>query len=514
MNGMANLPQFYQDIMRSHFANALNQQQSLNNNLMGHHSSMLNANQVANLSHLNNVQQQQQHQQSSMVAAVQAAQAQVHKQQQQQNHFVNQMQTQMAAAAVAAANMNQQIYRPQPSQPSNLNGNAFQYPQKSFFMPSNLEQIKSTINSFYYQQNNGNTGVATQRSTQAEALSKDNLLLYQQNLMQQHIENHSKRLNFPKQQQQQSEQGNRGRGRPKRQTQEGTKKLTPSPTLSNVSRTTSPISDKSRSRSPPKDMSKLLKKHNSKQQHHSSPNTSQASSSHKIDLSVNTSTRTSTPSKLVPELNESCNQLNQSDEKLKHEDDEFDDRSHTDVYSSIYGGDEEANVDIDIEDDDEVNYTDMLPDEEEEEEESILSAHETEEFENDTDELNATSSTSKHLPKPLARIKSKELPIATTSSQSRQVYDFTLQALEMSLYGYLRQSDPMFASHAISGLRIPPAGFRSNQYTEMSQQHTSNSSSTSNSSATNTSSAATQKGWLQNCIFLFFCRDQRVLFAC
>jgi hypothetical protein len=36
------------------------------------------------------------------------------------------------------------------------------------------------------------------------------------------------------------------------------------------------------------------------------------------------------------------------------------------------------------------------------------------------------------------------------------VYDFTMQALEMSLYGYLRQTDPSFVGHSISGLRLPP----------------------------------------------------------
>ena len=36
------------------------------------------------------------------------------------------------------------------------------------------------------------------------------------------------------------------------------------------------------------------------------------------------------------------------------------------------------------------------------------------------------------------------------------MFDFTLQALEMSLYGYLRQTDPLFNGHAISGLRLPP----------------------------------------------------------
>jgi hypothetical protein len=41
-------------------------------------------------------------------------------------------------------------------------------------------------------------------------------------------------------------------------------------------------------------------------------------------------------------------------------------------------------------------------------------------------------------------------------NSNRPMYDFTLQALEMSLYGYLRQTDPFFASHAVSGLKVSP----------------------------------------------------------
>ena len=48
---------------------------------------------------------------------------------------------------------------------------------------------------------------------------------------------------------------------------------------------------------------------------------------------------------------------------------------------------------------------------------------------------------------------------ATTAQHQRgPLYDFTMQALEMSLYGYLRQSDHLFNGHAISGLRFPFIG--------------------------------------------------------
>jgi hypothetical protein len=53
---------------------------------------------------------------------------------------------------------------------------------------------------------------------------------------------------------------------------------------------------------------------------------------------------------------------------------------------------------------------------------------------------------------------SSQSPVASNSSGPRPpMFDFTLQALEMSLYGYLRQTDPMFAGHAISGFRLPSA---------------------------------------------------------
>lgn len=52
---------------------------------------------------------------------------------------------------------------------------------------------------------------------------------------------------------------------------------------------------------------------------------------------------------------------------------------------------------------------------------------------------------------------------ATAQHQRGPLYDFTMQALEMSLYGYLRQSDHLFNGHAISGLRFPFIGAAAQQ---------------------------------------------------
>lgn len=89
----------------------------------------------------------------------------------------------------------------------------------------------------------------------------------------------------------------------------------------------------------------------------------------------------------------------------------------------------------------------------------------------DNEELNTTSSTSKTSSsnakqnmKKIISQKNTALSTSTTNVNNQQqnnpaagpAYDFSMQALEMSLYGYLRQTDPMFASHAMSGLRVPP----------------------------------------------------------
>ena len=93
--------------------------------------------------------------------------------------------------------------------------------------------------------------------------------------------------------------------------------------------------------------------------------------------------------------------------------------------------------------------------EEDDREESLLSIKE--------EELNTTSSTARTSSSNLKRQRLTSSKVATTAPTGAgcvnggPVYDFTMQALEMSLYGYMRQTDPMFASHAISGLRgVPP----------------------------------------------------------
>ena len=155
MNGMSNLPQIYQDFMRSQFASALNQPTNGNGNGGGGGggggggSTLLTTTApFADLTKLSQFAQQQQ-----MAAAFAALQ----KQQQQQSNYVHQMQAQMNAIASAAAAAQQQ----QQLRAASQHG-SFAYAPKSFFMPANLDQIKSTINSFYQHQN-GNASANSQR---------------------------------------------------------------------------------------------------------------------------------------------------------------------------------------------------------------------------------------------------------------------------------------------------------------------------------------------------------------
>lgn len=68
----------------------------------------------------------------------------------------------------------------------------------------------------------------------------------------------------------------------------------------------------------------------------------------------------------------------------------------------------------------------------------------------DNSDLNTTTTSSKSFRKSRPEDLSKLTPPPPPPGP---VFDFSLQALEMSLYGYLRQSDPMFMGHALSGLR-------------------------------------------------------------
>lgn len=67
-------------------------------------------------------------------------------------------------------------------------------------------------------------------------------------------------------------------------------------------------------------------------------------------------------------------------------------------------------------------------------------------------DLNTTTTSSRSVRKSHAEDLSKLTPPPPPPPPG-PVYDFSLQALEMSLYGYMRQTDPMFMGHALSGLR-------------------------------------------------------------
>ncbi|RNA31878.1 hypothetical protein BpHYR1_020540 [Brachionus plicatilis] len=69
----------------------------------------------------------------------------------------------------------------------------------------------------------------------------------------------------------------------------------------------------------------------------------------------------------------------------------------------------------------------------------------------DNSDLNTTTTSSKSARRAPLEDASKLTP--PPPPPQAPVYDFSLQALEMSLYGYLRQNDAMFMGHAISGLR-------------------------------------------------------------
>lgn len=334
---MANLPQIYQDMMRTHLVNALNQQQQQqnltqpqrpsNNTSLG--TSLLTASRnIQQQSSMNQFNQSHQQQMAAAVAAV--------IQKQQQTNYVTQMQAQMnvvaAAAASAASNTpSQPQFRPN----SGPVQTGFQYPQKSFFMPSNIDQIQSTINSFYQQQNVSNS---------QKSYSKENLLLHQQDLMQQHIEAASKRHNTLARQEAASNEQKlinghetgqyRGRGRPKRQQTDQTQfKRTPSPSPSNASKLNSPVSDATKSRSISPKETKHLKK------------------SHSMELSLDnikteTVTRTSTPSH-ISELHDNSDANSIISNSIK---DEAYDDANNDNYSSIYDGVEANQVELDIDD--------------------------------------------------------------------------------------------------------------------------------------------------------------------
>ncbi len=437
MNGMTNLPQFYQDIMRSHFVNALNQQQQMATlqagtpqqqlqNTSPSGSSLLTTTSAQQHQQVAFFQQQQQQQMAAAVAAVQA-----HVQKQQHANYVNQIQAQMNAVAAAAAasaaqnslkNTNQAHHLPVSNSNSN-NPMSFQYPQKSFFMPSNLDQIKTTINSFYQQHNQHATHPGS-------SISKENLLLHQQDLMQQQIEQASKKhntlaraeLNKAKQIQLEQSQQNRGRGRPRRQLEARgntpVKRSSPSPSASSTAsgKANSPSSNKSRS--PVREYKQQKKSH------------------------TENVTRTSTPSKFSDSLEIEQGNCEQNSIISKSELEEYEEANRD---LSLYEGANQSEY-IDEEEIDE----DMM--EHIEEEEESLDSIKDEELNTTTSTVMTSKSSRQHQ---TSNAHSSTGMNGGHKPPNGPVYDFTMQALEMSLYGYLRQTDPMFASHAISGLRIP-----------------------------------------------------------
>ena len=102
------------------------------------------------------------------------------------------------------------------------------------------------------------------------------------------------------------------------------------------------------------------------------------------------------------------------------------------------------------------------------ENDSFLEEEEEEHVEHDEDELieeeiedeedadlNTTSTSDNYFIKsPMDEGKSKAIGVKE-DNLNNVIYDFTLQALEASLYGYLRQKDNIYHGHAISGFMLP-----------------------------------------------------------
>ena len=190
------------------------------------------------------------------------------------------------------------------------------------------------------------------------------------------------------------------------------------------------------------------------------------------DLNSTSTTRTSTPSKLT----ENTKRLNYDDISNANEEED----THTEVYSSIF--DEEEDEDSDEEEEEEtgtiISDCNLEEIDQEENEEELM----VDDIENETDITNSTTNSTK-LPKSSSKqikstpnksklMKNNLIPIKQSKQEltinnnnndqsNRQHYDFTLQALEMSLFGYLRQQQQQHHQqdnqyqHAFSGIRIP-----------------------------------------------------------
>ena len=453
MNSMTNLPQLYQDIMRSPYAAAAAAAHFANTNNPSLSPSPLQK------SYLNPTANQFMHPNHNPLAAAMVAQAQAVQKQQQLQHqqqnqtanfaqnFVNHMQQNLSQQhQLQLQQQTQQAFNAmfRPQMPAN-NGQKPPFPfqnQKSLFQPKE-GPIKNE-----FQINNGLSVDVQQQNDQFN----QNRQRKKQNPVSTSMMYNKPQTDKPKQpgllssSNSNSSGLNRGRGRPPRRLDSITSKLnsTNSSLLSNdnekyqtsslnksfsPSRTNSsasPAQSGSRSRSP------------------RSPRMSKSPTSKKMDDDGKNVTRTSTPSKF-------------SSHQQEAEIDEMDDQN-TDIYSSIYEGEdrgeEEVDEELDIDGEGDEPTVDEPINEEDEQNE-------------DEDELNTTASTKSNRTSksPLEngqvakkRAQKQSPAEANTPNPARPVYDFTMQALEMSLYGYLRQTDPMFVGHAISGLRMPPFG--------------------------------------------------------
>ena len=452
MNSMTNLPQLYQDIMRSPYAAAAAAAHFANTNNPSLSPSPLQK------SYLNPTASQFMHPNHNPLAAAMVAQAQAVQKQQQLQHqqqnqtanfaqnFVNHMQQNLSQQhQLQLQQQTQQAFNAmfRPQMPSN-NGQKPPFPfqnQKSLFQPKE-GQIKSE-----FQINNG-LSVDVQQQQQNDSFNQNRQRKKQNPVSTSMMYNNKPQTDKLKQSSllnsssnSNSSGLNRGRGRPPRRLDSITSKLnsTNSSLLSNDNEKYQ-TNSLNKSFSPSRTNSSASPAHSgSRSRSPRSPRMSKSPSSKKMDEDGGKNvTRTSTPSKF------SSNQ---------HETEIDEDDQNTDIYSSIYEGEDrgeeevDEELDIDGEGDDPINEEDELNE--------------------DEDELNTTASTKSNRTSksPLEngqvakKRAQKSSPVDTnTPNPARPVYDFTMQALEMSLYGYLRQTDPMFVGHAISGLRMPPFG--------------------------------------------------------
>lgn len=452
MNSMTNLPQLYQDIMRSPYAAAAAAAHFANTNNPSLSTSPLQK------SYLNPTASQFMHPNHNPLAAAMVAQAQAVQKQQQLQHqqqnqtanfaqnFVNHMQQNLSQQhQLQLQQQTQQAFNAmfRPQMPSN-NGQKPPFPfqnQKSLFQPKE-GQIKSE-----FQINNG-LSVDVQQQQQNDSFNQNRQRKKQNPVSTSMMYNNKPQTDKLKQSSllnsssnSNSSGLNRGRGRPPRRLDSITSKLnsTNSSLLSNDNEKYQ-TNSLNKSFSPSRTNSSASPAHSgSRSRSPRSPRMSKSPSSKKMDEDGGKNvTRTSTPSKF------SSNQ---------HETEIDEDDQNTDIYSSIYEGEDrgeeevDEELDIDGEGDEPINEEDELNE--------------------DEDELNTTASTKSNRTSksPLEngqvakKRAQKSSPVDTnTPNPARPVYDFTMQALEMSLYGYLRQTDPMFVGHAISGLRMPPFG--------------------------------------------------------